>query len=96
MEISKTEDGGHVRVGYDKEMLFSLLGKSFYDIKISFCSGLLSQKLTFLYRKLFALNKYIAILLILPLRPFQILFDNFLTKILNYKKYSICVEARKK
>ncbi len=96
LEISKTEDGGHVRIGYDEEMLFSLLNKSFYDIKISYCSGFLSQKLTYIYRKLFAINKYFAIITILPLRPFQIIFDNFVTKILNYKKFSICVEARRK
>ena len=86
LEISKTEDGGHVRIGYDEEMLFSLLNKSFYDIKISYCSGFLSQKLTYIYRKLFNINKYFAIITILPLRPFQIIFDNFVTKILNYKK----------
>lgn len=96
LEISSTEDGGHVRIGYDEKMLFSLLDKSFYDIKISYCSGFLSQKLTYLYRKLFNINKYIAILTILPLRPFQIVFDNFVTKILNYKKFSICVEAKRK
>ena len=94
LEISKTEDGGHVRIGYDEEMLFSLLNKSFY-IKISYCSGFLSQKLTYIYRKLFELINTLAILCILPLRPFQIIFDNFVTKILNYKKFSICVEARK-
>lgn len=96
LEISKTEDGGHVRIGYDKEMLFSLLDKSFYDIKISFCSGFLSQKLTYIYRRLFVINKYIAILAILPLRPIQIIFDNYVTKLLNYKKFSICVEAKRK
>ncbi len=95
LEISTYEDGGHVRVGYDKAMLFSLLGDNFYDIKISYCSGFLSQKLTYLYRTLFRINKYLAILCILPLRPFQIIFDNYVTKILNYKKFSICVEARK-
>ena len=81
LEISKTEDGGHVRIGYDEEMLFSLLNKSFYDIKISYCSGFLSQKINlYIYRKLFAINKYFAIITILPLRPFQIIFDNFVTK----------------
>ncbi len=95
LEISTYEDGGHVRVGYDKEMLFSLLGENFYDIKISYCSGFLSQKLTYFYRRLFRINKYLAMLCIFPLRPFQIIFDNYVTKILNYKKFSICVEARK-
>ncbi len=96
LEISKIEDGGHVRIGYDKEMLFSLLDKYFYDIKISFCSGFLSQKLTYIYRRLYVINKYIAMLVILPLRLIQIIFDKYVTKLLNYQQFSICVEARRK
>ena len=94
--ISETEDGGHVRLGYDQQMLSSLFKEDFYDIQFHYCSGYLSQKITYLYRKIFKINKYIAIFSILPLRLFQILLDDVITKILKYNMYSICLVARKK
>lgn len=96
LEISSIEDGGHVRVGYDEKMLVKILEKEFIDIEFSYCSGFLSQKLTFIYRKLFNWNKYLAILTVLILRPFQLVFDSLITKLLNYQNYTICVIATKK
>jgi len=96
LEISLTEDGGHVRVGYDKKMLLDILEKNFKDIDFSYCSGFLSQKLTFIYRKLFKINKFLAILVVLLIRPFQLILDSLITKLLKYQNYTICVIATKK
>ena len=96
LEISPIEDGGHVRVGYDEKMLVKILEKEFKNIEFFYCSGFLSQKLTFIYRKLFNRNKYLAILTVLILRPFQLVFDSLITKLLNYQNYTICVIATKK
>lgn len=96
LEISSIEDGGHVRIGYDEEMLTNLLKKEFKQIEFSYCSGILSQKLTLIYRKLFRLNKFLAIFIIMIFRPFQLIFDNLFTKFLKYPNFSICVNATKK
>lgn len=96
LELSLTEDGGHVRVGYDKKMLIEILEKDFKNIEFSYCSGVLSQKLTYIYRKIFNLNKFLAIFVVLILRPFQLSFDSLITKLLNYQNFSICVIATKK
>ncbi len=77
-------------------MLVKILEKEFKNIEFFYCSGFLSQKLTFIYRKLFNINKYLAILTVLILRPFQLVFDSLITKLLNYQNYTICVIATKK
>jgi SAM-dependent methyltransferase len=90
------ENGGHVRKGYTKERfsqmcsLAELIPDSF-----SFCSGFLSQKLTFLLRTLSKINPLMAWAFILPLRIIPPLFDPILSKIIIYPGYSICLEAHK-
>ena len=47
----KVEDGWHIRRGYSREMLKELCYQSGFKIEdISYCSGFLSQKVTFLIR----------------------------------------------
>ncbi len=95
--FSKVEDGWHVRRGYSKEMLSELCVKSGFKIEdISYCSGFLSQKVTFLLRILNGiLGVRMSWLITFPLRIFPILFDNFLSKITKYENYSICLVAYK-
>jgi SAM-dependent methyltransferase len=95
--ISTVEDGGHVRRGYsprDLERLSNLAGLEVEQI--GYCSGLLSQRLTGLLRKL---NKHgstlIAWVIVLPLRWIPPLFDNIATRLTRWPGYSITLEARK-
>ena len=95
--FSKEEDGWHVRRGYSKEMLRELCIKSAFKIEeISYCSGFLSQKVTFLLRIMnHILGFKMSWLITLPLRILPIIFDNIISKIIKYENYSICLVAYK-
>jgi SAM-dependent methyltransferase len=68
---STIEDGGHVRKGYSEERLRELCRSSGLCVKeVSYCSGLLSQKITRIYRLCANINRVVAWLIILPLRVF--------------------------
>ncbi|MEK9780981.1 MAG: class I SAM-dependent methyltransferase, partial [Gammaproteobacteria bacterium] len=83
------ENGGHVRRGYSKEMLKELCELSGFRVeKFDYCSGISSQFITRIYRKLISIfGLHLAWLIILPLRPIGFIFE-----ILNLKgrSYSIC------
>lgn len=92
----EVEDGGHVRRGYSKAMLVELCESA--DLvceEISFCSGFLSQKTTQLMRKAAEINHLFGWALILPMRLFIPLFDKWVTSMLSWPLYSICLEAYK-
>jgi SAM-dependent methyltransferase len=90
------EDGGHVRKGYTKERLSEMCSLAgLVPDSFSFCSGVLSQKLTLLLRTISEINPLIAWALILPFRIIPPIFDPVLSKIIQYPGYSICLEAHK-
>lgn len=94
--FSKTEDGGHVRRGYNKAMLEELCKDSGLVVEeVSYCSGFLSQKVTALQRLLSTLNPLFGWLVILPLRIFPPWLDWIVTKPLRWPYFSICLEAYK-
>src|ERR1700682_5677669 len=65
------EDGRHVRRGYSESMLRQLCADAGLTVDdITFCSGLISQKLTWLLRTLSRVHPLIGWLCILPLRIF--------------------------
>jgi len=61
--------------------------------EVSFCSGVLSQKLTWMLRRLSAIHPMVAWTLVLPLRVAPPLLDWVVTPLLRWPAFSICVEA---
>ncbi len=93
---SKIENGEHVRKGYSANGLKLLCSQSGLEVKkITFCSGLLSQKITFLFRKLSNINLLFGWLIVLPLRILPVLFDRLVTNVFHWPYFSICLEAIK-
>jgi SAM-dependent methyltransferase len=94
--FSKTEDGWHVRRGYTKAMLEELCAQAgLIPEQVSFCSGVLSQKITALKRLLGRVHPLLGWAAILPFRILPPLFDGVLTRFLRWPQYSICFEAYK-
>ena len=94
--FSKVEDGGHVRRGYTKAMIEELCNQANLMIdNISYCSGFLSQKITFIQRVVSKVHPLLGWATILPLRFLPPLFDRFVTSLLRWPYYSICLEAYK-
>lgn len=90
------ETGWHVRRGYTTAMLQELCDAAGLVLEeVSYCSGLLSQKLALVQRKLENTHFLLSWLAILPFRILPPLFDPILTKILGWPGYSICIEAYK-
>jgi len=88
------ETGWHVRRGYTESMLRELCDEvGLHCEDISYCSGLLSQKLTFAYRKLLRINLGVAWGAILPFRIVPMLLDGAVSKVMRWPAYSICLEA---
>jgi SAM-dependent methyltransferase len=89
-------EGGHVRKGYTEDNLVEL----FYQAglvcdDVSYCTGFLSQKITWIYRTLGRIHPLFAWAVILPLRVIPQLLDSWVTKLLHWPCYSICIEAHK-
>jgi SAM-dependent methyltransferase len=94
--FSKVEDGGHVRRGYSKAMIEELCNHANLMIdNISYCSGILSQKITFIQRVVSKIHPLLGWATILPLRFLPPLSDRFLTSLLRWPYFSICLEAYK-
>jgi len=93
--LSVVEDGGHVRRGYLESDLRTLCeGAGMQVDDISYCSGFLSQKITYLLRVSSKLNRYLGWTIVLPLRLLPFL-DVFLGRVFHWPPYSICLQARK-
>ena len=95
-ELSKVEDGGHVRRGYTHTEMRDLFEK--YGLQVvteEYVSGLVSQKITSLMRRLFKINGRLAWIITAPLRIFQII-DVPLTKLINHPFLCIGVVGIKK
>ncbi len=94
--FSKTEDGWHVRRGYTKAMLEELCRESgLVPENISFCSGILSQKITKILRVLSRIHPLFGWVIILPLRILPPVFDKLATSLTQWPYFSICLEAYK-
>ena len=90
------ENGAHVRRGYNKEMLKELCNQSGFKVEdISFCSGIISQKLCSAQRSFgrrWPLLGWASVLIFRILPP---IFDKLATNLLNKPYYSICLVAYK-
>lgn len=93
-EVSTVEDGGHVRLGYTEARLRELAaGAGLVFDESSYCSGLLSQKLTWLLRTLSAVNYLLGWAVVLPLRVLPPILDPVLGRLTRWPFYSICMEC---
>ena len=94
--FSPLEDGGHVRRGYTPRMLEELCKHAGLVVEqISFCSGFLSQKVTWLLRELSRIHHLLAWAVVLPLRILPPLLDPLIHKLTNWPYFSITLEAYK-
>jgi SAM-dependent methyltransferase len=94
--FSQVEDGGHVRRGYTKVMLEELCGQANLMIDtVSYCSGFLSQKITLMQRVISKLHPLLGWGATLPLRFLPPLLDRFVTGMLGWPYFSICLAAYK-
>ena len=92
----EVETGWHVRKGYTDSQLRQLCQEAGLIVdSISFCSGFLSQKITFLLRTLSEIHPLIGWGVTFPLRILPPLVDPIITNILRWPEFSICLEAHK-
>lgn len=90
------EDGAHVRRGYSDRDLARLCAQAGLRVeRVGYCSGVLSQKITWLARKLGHVHPMFAWALTLPLRPLPPLFDAWATRATGWPGYSITLVARR-
>lgn len=90
------EDGGHVRKGYMPDDLHRLCRQAELSVGgISYCTGFLSQTIIRLYFGAKRIHPLLAWSVIHPFRIFPPLLDDWLTKLMRYPHYSICLEAHK-
>ncbi|MBF0424961.1 MAG: methyltransferase domain-containing protein [Magnetococcales bacterium] len=91
-----TEDGWHVRRGYSRAMLEELCNEAGLLVEeISSCSGLLSQKFTWLLRTLSRIHPLFAWAITLPLRLLPPLFDPLIAFTTGWPPFSIGLVACK-
>lgn len=94
--FSVVEDGGHVRRGYSAQMLRQLATTAGLTVEeLSSCSGLLSQKVTALYRMLSRAHLLLGWVAVLPLRPLPPMLDPVLRRITAWPDFSLGLVARK-
>jgi len=93
---SQVEDGSHVRYGYSRERLRSILGEGGLEVcDEGFVSGFVSQKLTnLMWRLTERVGLPLAWLILLPLRALVIL-DKPLTRLLDYPYLCLTMRAIK-
>jgi SAM-dependent methyltransferase len=92
----KTETGWHVRRGYTRCMLLEIIEAAGLRCEeISYCSGVASQKVTWLWRKCTSIDPLFGWGIILPLRPFVPIWDALISRWSRTPPYSICIEAYK-
>jgi SAM-dependent methyltransferase len=94
---SAVEDGAHVRYGYSAMRLRQIVEQANLDVRSEgFISGVVSQKVTNLFRRLtLRLGRPVAWVIVLPLRPLALL-DRPLTRLLGYPRLSVAVCAVKR
>lgn len=90
----ETETGWHVRRGYTSVMFRELCAEAgLVPEKLEYCSGWLSQKISWWWRLLERVGPRTAWLCTLPLRVLPPLFDRPLTRLLRWPGYSLCLVA---
>ncbi len=96
--LSVIEDGGHVRRGYSPDDLTRLCQQSGFEVlRIEYCSGVLSQKLTSLKRVAAnATSEMISWPIVLPFRWIPPVLDAPITRAIHWPDYSITLVARKR
>lgn len=95
-KISTVEDGGHVKRGYTETELAELCNASGLELdNVTFCTGLLSQMISWTQRRLAKLHPLAGWGTVLPLRGFPPLFDETVTEMVGWPYLSICIEAHK-
>jgi SAM-dependent methyltransferase len=94
---SPVEDGSHVRYGYSQQQLRALAEDAGLEVVgEDFISGVISQKLTNLMRRLSGrLGVPLAWALTLPLRPLAVL-DAPLSTLLRYPRLSVALQGVKR
>ncbi len=91
------ETGEHVRRGYTQAMLMELCEHSELVVnEITYCGGLASQAVTRLQRAIARLHPGLAWLVVLPLRLLPFVVEPWLSRIVGYAGYSICLAAQKR
>jgi SAM-dependent methyltransferase len=91
-----TETGWHVRRGYTRSMLLEVIDQAGLACEeISYCSGIASQKVTWLMRKGTLIHHLFGWAIVLPLRAFVPLVDALIYRWSRTPAYSICLEAYK-
>ena len=94
--FSTVEDGGHVRRGYSAVMLEELCDLAGLVVEeISYCTGVVSQRLIRLQRQLSTVHPLFAWAVVFPLRILPPVLDGLLTSLLRQPRFSICIEAYK-
>lgn len=95
-KISTVEDGGHVRRGYSEAMLEELCRAAGLKLdEISYCTGLLSQMISWIQRRLTRLHPLVGWGAVLPLRGLPPLLDEAFASLFGWPHLSICLEAHK-
>lgn len=94
--FSTMEDGGHVRRGYTAASYGTLCEGAGLEIEdLGFCSGLISQWLTKILRKLTAIDYRVGWLAILPVRILPPILDPIISLTGLWPAYSITLIATK-
>jgi hypothetical protein len=93
---SPVEDGSHVRFGYSRERVREIARNAGLEVvEEDFVSGVISQKLTDLMRRLTVrFGVIVGWLALLPLRPL-VVFDAPLTRLLRYPELCVAIVAVK-
>jgi len=94
--FSTVEDGWHVRKGYTEERLRDLCADAglIFDA-CTFCSGFISQKVTYVMRVLSNTHPLLGWAAVLPLRAVPPVFDSLVTRLMSWPYFSIGLEAHK-
>ncbi len=94
--FSTVEDGEHVRRGYTQEQLSELCGQAGLAVrKFGSCSGLLSQKASWVTYTAGRKSTALARVLTTPLHPLVAALDGLATSASDWPPYSWCLEAGK-
>jgi len=94
--FEREETGWHVRRGYTACMLRELCEDAGLMVEgVSYGSGFSTQKLTALLWTLEKANRYLAWLVVLPLRPLAPILDPWIGRIFGWRPYAIRLEAYK-
>jgi SAM-dependent methyltransferase len=94
--FSSVENGEHVRRGYTRSHLLELCEQAGLRVEeVSACSGLLSQKASWVTYTAGRASPHLARALATPLHPFVAALDGAVTRMTGWPPYSLCIFAVK-